>query len=248
MKKLLVLMFLSVSVFAQKSINNYKYIVVPKQMETFDEPNKHETSSLTKFLFNKNGFNAFLSDDNFPEDLAQNKCLALTAVLKDDSGMFSTKTTLLLKDCYNEVVFTGEEGKSKIKDFKRAYHDAVRKTFSSIKRLNYHYKPNTEQKKSMNLNVSVNRSKNLELVSEKATKSKKEESSASFDLTASSTVTGYQLRDKNSDIVFELLRTSNPELFILKDKNGVLIKNNGVWMAQYYEGDKIVMKPFKVKF
>ena len=58
-KNYLFLMFLSVSVFAQKSINNYKYIVVPKQMETFDEPNKHETSSLTKFLFNKNGFNAF---------------------------------------------------------------------------------------------------------------------------------------------------------------------------------------------
>ena len=86
------------------------------------------------------------------------------------------------------------------------------------------------------------------MVSEKATKSKKEESSASFDLTVSSTVTGYQLKDKNSDTVFELLRTSNPELFILKDKNGVLIKDNGVWMAQYYEGDRIVMKPFKVKF
>ncbi len=247
MKNILVLLLFSVSVYAQKSINNYKYIIVPKQMETFDESDKHQTSSLTKFLFNKNGFTAFLSDEDLPKDLALNKCLALKAIIEDGSGMFSTKASLVLKDCYNNIVFKGEEGKSKIKDYKKAYHDAIRKSFSSIKRLSYHYKPIESNKKSLDLNVSMKRNKNVELIKKNFT-SAEELLTKSFDLFAFSTETGYELKDKESNLKFQLLRTSNPDIFIIKDKNGVLLKNNGVWMAQFYEGSTIVMKPYKVKF
>jgi hypothetical protein len=247
MKSLLVFLLISVSVFGQKNINNYKYIVVPRQMEAFDEADKYQTSSLAKFLFNKNGFTAFLNEDDLPKDLALNKCLALRAELEDGSGMFSTKLTLVLKDCYNEVVFRAEEGKSKIKEYKRAYQEALRKSFSSIKRLNYKYEP---LKKSTvikrDLNVSVNRDQNIEIVKDNVDSTKSE---LTFDIFAVKTSNGYHLKGKDGRIVFELLNTSSPDVFIIKDKNGVLLKNDqGTWSAQYYKDGTIQTKVMKVKF
>ncbi|MFY7671357.1 hypothetical protein ACOSP6_09770 [Tenacibaculum sp. MEBiC06402] len=246
MKNTLVLLLLTFSVYAQKNINNYKYIMVPKQMESFNEADKYQTSSLTKFLFNKNGFIAFLSSDDVPQDLALNKCLALTAVLDDNSGMFATKVTLILKNCKNEVVFKGEEGKSKLKEYKKAYQDAVRKTFSSIKRLNYNYQPLSQTKSSKNLNVSVERNKNIEVVKSKP---KTEIVSSSYDAIAVKTVNGYQLKDNRGNTVHELLSTSDANVFILKDKNGVLLRSKeGSWSAQYYQNGAIQMEIIKVKF
>jgi hypothetical protein len=232
MKNTLIILLLSFSVYAQKGINNYKYIMVPIQMEIFNKSDKYQTSSLAKFLFNKNGFRAFLNTDDLPYDLAQNKCLALTAGLEEGSGMFSTKLTLVLKNCYNEVIFRAEEGRSKIKEYKRAYQEALRKSFSSIKRLNYHYKPDAETKKSVNLNVSVNRNKNIETVKKKKPKL---ESTSIYDVTAERTLSGYKLKDNEGKFLYELLTTSDPNVFIIKDKNGVLLKSKqGLWSAQFY--------------
>ena len=247
MKSLLVFLLISVSVFGQKNINNYKYIVVPRQMEAFDEADKYQTSSLAKFLFNKNGFTAFLNEDDLPKDLALNKCLALRAQLVDGSGMFSTKLTLVLKDCYNEMIFRADEGKSKIKEYKRAYQEALRKSFSSIKRLNYKYEP---LKKSTvikrDLNVSVKRDKNIEIVKDNVDSTKTELTS---DIFAVKTSNGYHLKGKDGRIVFELLNTSSPDVFIINDKNGILLKNDqGTWSAQYYKGGMIQTKVMKVEF
>ncbi|AUC15734.1 hypothetical protein BTO06_11490 [Tenacibaculum sp. SZ-18] len=247
MKSLLVFLLISVSVFGQKNINNYKYIVVPRQMEVFDEADKYQTSGLTKFLFNKNDFTAFLNEDDLPKDLALNKCLALRAELEDGSGMFSTKLNLVLKDCYNEVIFRADEGKSKIKEYKRAYQEALRKSFSSIKRLNYKYEP---LKKSTvikrDLNVTLKKDKNIEIVKDNVDNTKTELTS---DIFAVKTSNGYQLKGKDERIVFELLSTSSPDVFIIKDKNGVLLKKNqGNWSAQYYKGGIIQTKVIKLKF
>lgn len=143
MKKLLFLftLIVSKSVFAQKTINDYKYIIVPNQFEFVKSPDKYRTSSLTKFLFNKYGFTAYLSSDKLPNDLVQNRCLALIASVKNNSNMFTTKNLIELKDCNNNVVFTSQEGKSKEKDYKKAYHEAIRGAFSSVKKMNYRYVP-----------------------------------------------------------------------------------------------------------
>ncbi|TCP26681.1 hypothetical protein EV195_10219 [Tenacibaculum skagerrakense] len=246
MKNTLVLLLLSISVYAQKNINNYKYIVVPNQMESFNEADKYQTSSLTKFLFNKNGYIAFLSNDDMPTDLALNKCLALRAILEDGSGMFATKVTLVLKDCNNEIVFKSEEGKSKIKEYKKAYQEAVRKTFSAIKRLNYSYQPVVNERKSRDFNVSVNRDKNIE-VAKKAPL--KENANISYKLIAEKNISGYNLKDSNDKTVYTLLSTSNPNVFIVKDLNGVLLKSEeGFWSVQYYKDGALKMEVVKVKF
>jgi len=46
---------------------------------------------------------------------------------------------VVLTDCYNQVVFSTKDGKSKEKDYKTAYHEALRMAFSDIENLNYAY-------------------------------------------------------------------------------------------------------------
>ena len=116
-----VLSLLTVSVFAQKNINNYKYIVVPNKFDFVNKVDQYQTSSLTKFLFNKHGFTAFLAEDDLPSDLAENRCLALTAVVESSSSMFATKNVIILKDCANKTVYSSKEGKSKLKEYKKQY-------------------------------------------------------------------------------------------------------------------------------
>ena len=135
----LFLMFSFSVLFAQKNINSYKYILVPKQFEFQRSADQYQLNSLTKFLFEKSGFTALFTDESFPADLAANSCLGLKAKVNNDSGMFSTKMNVELTDCYNQVVFLTQEGKSKEKDYKTAYHEALRMAFSDIENLKYVY-------------------------------------------------------------------------------------------------------------
>jgi hypothetical protein len=133
------LIFYCSVVFAQNSIDSYKYILVPKQYEFQSSADQYQINSLTKFLFSKAGFTTLYTDDQFPTDLASNRCLSLKAVIKDDSGMFKTKVIINFIDCTNKVVYSTTETFSKNKDFKKAYHDAIRKNFVEIEELNYTY-------------------------------------------------------------------------------------------------------------
>ncbi|MDF1517899.1 MAG: hypothetical protein P1P79_08135, partial [Lutibacter sp.] len=145
----LFLMFSFSVLFGQKNINSYKYILVPKQFEFQRSADQYQLNSLTKFLFEKSGFTVLFTDENFPADLAGNSCLGLKAKVNNDSGMFSTKMNVVLADCYNQVVFLTKEGKSKEKDYKTAYHEALRMTFTDIENLNYAYDGNVTTKEKI---------------------------------------------------------------------------------------------------
>ena len=125
--------------FAQKSINSYKYILVPKQYEFQKSPDQHQLNSLTKFLFERAGFTVFYTDDSFPEDLAANRCLALMASVNNHSGMLSTKMNIELLDCYSNKIFSTKEGMSREKEYKKAYQEAIRSAFVDIENLKYAY-------------------------------------------------------------------------------------------------------------
>ncbi len=125
--------------FAQKSINDYKYIIIPKQYEFQKSEDAYQINSLTKFLFERAGFTAYFSTDIYPDELANNGCMALKAILKDDSGMFSTTISIDLIDCYNNTIFSTHQAKSKIKEYKKAYHATIREAFVDIEALNYSY-------------------------------------------------------------------------------------------------------------
>ena len=131
---------------AQKDINEYKYVIVPESYSFLKKSDQYQLNSLTKFLLNKYGFNAFLHAQNFPEDLKSNGCKALKAIVTRKSGVFVTKLIVELIDCNGNVVFTSSEGRSREKDYKPAYHEALRMAFKDVKTLNYKYVGDKEEK------------------------------------------------------------------------------------------------------
>lgn len=149
-------LMLSFSVlFAQKNINSYKYILVPKQFEFQRSADQYQLNSLTKFLFEKSGFTVLFTDENFPADLASNSCLGLKAKVNNDSGMFSTKMNVELTDCYNQTVFSTKDGRSKEKDYKTAYHEALRMAFSDIENLKFAYDESAVDNEKINAENKV---------------------------------------------------------------------------------------------
>ncbi|WP_111706608.1 hypothetical protein [Lutibacter citreus] len=145
-KSILTISFLLITIsalFAQKTINNYKYILVPKQFEFQNEEDSYQVNSLTKFLFERAGFTALFTDETYPEDLARDRCLALKAKVKTIPSFLATKITIELVDCNNRVVIVTKEAKTKEKDFKKAYHSVIRTAFEDIENLNYSYEPTT---------------------------------------------------------------------------------------------------------
>ena len=142
MKKIIFITILalitSVSGFSQ-NVNSYKYVIVPNQFEFLKGSDQYQLNSLTKFLFEKYGFEVFLDNEKLPTDLANNRCKALTAFVTEESGLFTTKLNVGLKDCNNNELFLSEVGESRTKEYKQAYHEALREAFKSVAGLNYHY-------------------------------------------------------------------------------------------------------------
>ena len=154
------LIFSTSIAFAQKNVNNYKYIIVPKQYEFQKSEDKYQINSLTKFLFERAGFIAYFSTDKFPEELANNGCMALKAIVKNNSGMLSTKLNIELVDCYNNIVFSTSEAKSKEKEYKKAYQAAIRKAFEDIEALNYSYNSKNISE-AKNIQVKAEKQENI---------------------------------------------------------------------------------------
>lgn len=129
--------------YSQTNLNDYKYIIVPKKFEVFTNTNEHQTSTLIKYLFSGKDFNV-VYDDELPTDLNSNRCLGLLAGVQDDSSMFTTKTSITLKDCNGNEVFKTMEGSSKEKEYKAAYTESVREAMRSFNGANYVYNGKSE--------------------------------------------------------------------------------------------------------
>ena len=131
MKKLFVIAVLMVvlqNTFAQSDLSEYSYIVIPEKYEFLFEEDQHQLNSMTKFLFNKYGFNAF-----FPNELPNvRRCDGLWANVEGKPGFIWTTLQLVIRDCYGTVVYRGIEGKSKYKEYRKAYQDALRNSFEGI--------------------------------------------------------------------------------------------------------------------
>ena len=127
MKKLFLLTFL----VGQITFCNAQemYVRVPDKFEFLDDENQYRLNELTAFLFEKYGYNV-LYKENVPQDV--DPCQILTADIDNNSGIFTSKVRLILQDCTQKTVFTSEQGKSREKDFKRSYHEALREAFKSL--------------------------------------------------------------------------------------------------------------------
>ncbi len=128
--------FLGGYLVGNAQFDNYKYIVVPKRFDGFKKENQYGTSTLVKYLLTQQGFNTVYDDF---EELKTNPCLGAWVRLQDDSSLFSTKTTLFFEDCHGSSIFETAEGRSKIKQYKASYGEAIREAFFSLGGLSHNY-------------------------------------------------------------------------------------------------------------
>ena len=141
MNKLVAVIFFFMGIisksFSQKSLSDYSYVIVSEQFEFQQEKDKYQLNSLTKFLFNKYGFHAYF-DREVPLNVF--RCDGLWAEAEGTPGFIITKVQLVLRDCTGEVIYRTNYGKSKVKDYKKAYYESVRNAFNDIIKLNVNQK------------------------------------------------------------------------------------------------------------
>ena len=144
MKHLVIALLLLIhfSSFSQ-NVNDYQYVIIPEKYDFAKNIDEYQLNSLTQFLFNKYGFDSYRARDEKPLGLKNGSCNALYADVESDSNFIVARLKVILKDCNGKVIFITEQGKSKEKDFKRAYHDALRKAFISLEELKYVYNGTT---------------------------------------------------------------------------------------------------------
>ncbi|MBT8377004.1 MAG: hypothetical protein KJO22_09060, partial [Bacteroidia bacterium] len=233
------------NIFSQSALNQYKYIVIPNQFDFLKGRDQFQINSLTKFLFNKNGFKALLDDDKFPEDLFNDRCLAAYAnVLKVKGGFLRTKLQIEIKDCYGEVLYVSEIGSTKEKLYEKAYNIAVRKAFESVNALGYNYKPKeskpekqvVKKKNIVTNNEVISKPKNTEIIkAEKPTGVTQKVELIKNDeikevLYAQEIEGGFQLVDSEPKVVMILLKTAAENVFTVKGKDAVVFKKGDQWI------------------
>jgi hypothetical protein len=129
---------LSANTFSQNTnLSDYSYVVVPEQFDFLSGKDQYQINSMTKFYFEKHGFNAYMA--NVAPNA--NRCDGLFADIEELKSVLGTKLQVVLKDCNEREIYRGQEGKSKYKEHDKKYQDALRKAFVSLKALRVKQKP-----------------------------------------------------------------------------------------------------------
>jgi hypothetical protein len=257
----LLLLLFSVSAYAQNTINNYKYVMVPEKFSFLKQPNQYRLNALTKALLEDKGFTVYYENE-LPQEIANNKCSALLVDVLEKNGMFSTNLTLLLKDCQSNIVFKSKEGKSREKEFSVSYNLALRDAFTSLDETPYAYVPNTQTKAQAVVSTPVVStpvvaqpvaavpvvSQPVNQPAEKVVPVVSE--NAAGTLYAQATANGFQLIDTTPKIVLTLLKTSEPDYFIASNPSstGIVFKKNGEWFFEYYKSNTLTSEKLLIKF
>jgi len=227
--------------FAQ-SINDYKYVVVPKKFEWLNEEDKYNLNSLTKMIFDKQGFQTYYSSDKLPDELALDKCKALYGEVLNESGILRTNIVIVLKDCFGTVVFKSQEGRSKEKNYQKAYYEALREASQSVSQLNYKY----SGKEAVAAPVKA-ASQPVPVAQQAATPVTVNNDNQLF---AQPIANGYQLVDNTPKVVLKIYKTSQQDSYtaVSEAKNGVVFKRDNDWIFEYYQNDKLVSEKLNIKF
>ena len=174
--------------------------------------------------------------------------------LIENNSVFKTKVTVELKDCQNNLILLSEEGVSREKNLNTAYNQAMR---FALKSLEEHTKIKN------NYNTDIVNIKEIKEVEPKAVKeiptvtvdgvpekNIKESNLTNVVLYSKVTKNGYNLVDINDNIKIELLRTSNPTIFMAKKGNiqGIFTLNGQNSKFESYQNNELVIEKIEVKF
>ncbi|WP_172426953.1 hypothetical protein [Flavobacterium sp. ACN2] len=246
-KILLTAILCSVVGFAQ-SINDYKAVIIPLKYEFMKTDNQYRLATLSKQNLTKGGFEAFYSNEQLPEGYTD-RCHVLYMDVVRDNAFLVTKLIIQFKDCFGQVVFTSEAGKSREKEYEVAYKEALDNAFKSVYALHYKYSGNpvANSKTSAPVKAAV---ATTVVATPVATASSPDLKDPNL-LYAQPTESGYQLIDKTPKVVMKLLKTSQPNVYIaIKDnvQGSLILKEDGQWYFESYQNDKLVSEKIVVKF
>ena len=235
------------SLAAQTDLNQYKYVSVPDRFDFMKTNDQYQISSLTQFLLNKKGFNVLESIENYPSDLASNSCLLLDMNIEKIKGFLKTKLEVQFINCKKEVVFRSAIGISKEKDFKMAYHQALRAAFDSIEGLNYNYEA------SATIDISAPIETSTAVIPKPIVQTPSAPVvAASVDSVDSpelpktlivSTAYGYDITDANGRVLFSIHPTMEEGIFIIDKFPGIAYKRGRRWVREYVLEKKTVIEP-----
>lgn len=268
----------STTSFSQENINNYKYIVIPTRYDFSKSANQYEINSLTKFLFNKYGFTAFMENEEFPDDLRSNRCLALYVDVIELKGFLKTRLQIDLKDCNSKLIQSSKVGETREKEYAKAYNLALRDAFETFQFINYEYQPSQEIVAQSTLKIKVasseekaeierlkkeletlkEKQKPTEVVSEKTItpiESKNSDSNVQISKEEISTTlyaqpidNGFQLVDNTPKKVMVLFYSGITDTFIVKDRNAIVYKKGDKWVLAENDGINLRSEILNVKF
>ena len=223
-----------------QSVNEYKYALVPAKFSFLNEVDQYKLNTLTKLLMGKHGFIAFLDNEVLPDEVLNNNCNKVYVDIVKSSGVFTTKLSIVLKDCKNNVLFTSTEGKSREKEFKVAYNEALRDAFTSFETLKYKYSP----KDSLPVLTNAENQKNQVVLKNESMQESKEM------LFAQPISNGFQLIDASPKVILKIFKTSLPTTFlaIREQIQGVLIYKDNQWVFEYYQNATLISELINVKF
>ncbi|RKE90968.1 hypothetical protein [Ichthyenterobacterium magnum] len=264
--------------FSQEQLNDYKYIIVPTSYEFLGKKDKFQLNSLTKFLFNKYGYTAFLENEDFPEDLRNNRCLALTAeLIKAKGGLLKTKVRFDLFNCDTKLVISSKIGESREKEYSKAYNLALRDAFKTFQEFSYVYKPNEDiiSKGSKRIEIvdkgDVKAKEEIERLKkevealkakEKVVKTKPQEVTTEKEIINESVIVtedgnllyaqpiknGFQVIDTEPKKVMILLNSGVPNTFIVKGKDAIVYKKGTLWIYSENTGSNLKSETLNIKF
>jgi hypothetical protein len=235
------------SLAAQTDLNQYKYVSVPDRFDFMKTNDQYQISSLTQFLLNKKGFNVLESIENYPSDLASNSCLLLDMNIEKIKGFLKTKLEVQFINCKKEVVFRSAIGISKEKDFKMAYHQALRAAFDSIEGLNYNYEASATIDISAPIETStavipkpIVQTPSAPLVAAWVDSVDSPELPKTLIV---STAYGYDITDANGRVLYSIHPTMEEGIFIIDKLPGIAYKRGKRWVREYVLEKKTVIEP-----
>ncbi|PIE49693.1 MAG: hypothetical protein CSA39_01365 [Flavobacteriales bacterium] len=277
-KLVVLVLLLQVTCLFAQDVNEYKYVIVPAKYDFLKRENQYQLNDLTKFLFEKEGFKAIYNNQEIPDELAKNSCLGLNASVLNESNLFTTKLIIELTNCKNKKVLVSKVGRSKEKDYKAAYYEALRNAFESVKNRKFAIVSGVTEKETASIQHSDKVVKAEKIIKqpqdvpdapkienapvEKITQIKEKGDikktpaiTNAFPVTvnaeklyAQENNLGYQLVDNTPKVIFVLLKSGKKDVYYLKNRTGSFFKENDAWYAEYYANGRLIKQEFEVKW
>jgi hypothetical protein len=140
-KNILMLLLLIVNYCFSQSVNDYKGVIIPLKYDFQKTDNQYRLQTLTKINLQKAGFKGFYVTEAIPGDITD-RCSLLYINVEKDNAFLVTKLFITLKDCYGTEIYKSSIGKSREKEFEKAYVEALNLAFDNVYGLNYGYNGN----------------------------------------------------------------------------------------------------------